>query len=86
MVKEESKILLYFSAITPCVKTMERLPMETVIASSPVTASDMEIVELTPDMFEKYVDDVEVSELPEGTVATVLVPSDNYPETEVSIG
>ena len=58
--------------------------MENVIAPSPVTSSDMEIVELTPDMFEKYVDDVEMSELPQGTVATILVPSESFPETTVS--
>ena len=79
------KCNFHLSAITPCVKTMDRLPVENVIAPSPVTSSDKEIIELTPDMFEKYVDDVEMSDLPEGTTATVLEPSENFPETTVSL-
>ena len=63
---------------------MDRLPVESVSAPSPVTSSDKEIIELTPDMFEKYVDDVEMSDLPEGTTATVLEPSENFPESTVS--
>ena len=62
---------------------MERLPVETVIQPQPANSSGEDILVLTHDYFDKFVDDVVLTNVPQGKNVYLLEPSINFP-TNVS--